>query len=220
MGQGEINAMATVARRAKKERAADDPFFGFLLSENTELLEAVGLKPRSGAFDLVEGQASTRVDFRQINNAITYLATPVVYHPQPTTEFTMLEQITNLENGATAGTADLRRKIAAFSKLGTNWDDEGAQPISEETIRRSLQVVEHIAVVLERKNTASFPSVLPFPDGSVFFKWVHGRKELNITVVGNNVAAQHWQPLDAYHSLGLWPISVDDTSEHVEWVLT
>ena len=212
--------MATGARRANKERTADDPFFGYLLSENTDLLEAVGLKPTSEGFDLPQGLASTRVYFPQKSNVITYVVNPVVYHPYPTTEFTMLEQITSLESGATAGTAELRRKIAAFSKLGANWDDEGARPISKETIRRALQVVEHIAVVLERKNTASFPSVLPFPDGSVFFKWIHGSKELNIVVEGNNVAAQHWQPLDAYHSLGLWPISVDDTSEHVEWVLT
>jgi hypothetical protein len=118
------------------------------------------------------------------------------------------------------GVAALRRQIATFAKLGPNWDDEGARPIAPETLRRASKVVEHIAIVLERKNTESFPAVLPFPDGSVFFKWVHGSKELNITVDSDGVTAQHWQPLDAYHSLGLWPISVDDTSEHVEWVLT
>jgi hypothetical protein len=211
--------MATTASRAKKERAADDPFFGYLLSENTQLLEAVGIKPKSEAVDLTEGWGSTKVYFPQSNGA-AYSANAMVYYPQSISGFTMLDQLTSIESGAAVGAADLRRRVASFSKLEANWDDEGARPVSQETIRHALQIVEHVAVVLERKNTASSPSVSAFPDGSIFFKWVHGPKELNITVDGRNVAAQHWQPLDSYRSLGMWPISVDDTSEHVEWVLT
>jgi hypothetical protein len=128
---------------------------------------------------------------------------------QERSKLTLLGQVTNL-----------RHKIESFSKFGANWDEEGAQAIPQTAIRSALRVVEHIAIVLQRKNTLSAPTVLPFPDGSIVFKWIHGSKELNITVEVNNVIAQHWQPLNAYHSLGLWSISVDDTSEQVEWVLT
>src|SRR5208337_2036958 len=116
--------------------------------------------------------------------------------------------------------SDLRRKVGGFATLAADWDREGAEPVSVETIDTSLQVIEHIAIVLERKNTVSTPSVRPFPDGSVFFKWIHGQKELAITVEGRRVEAQRWEPLNAFHSQGLWEISADGTSEHVDWVLT
>jgi|SRR5208282_5526560 len=214
--------MTTAVRRVKEERAADDPFFGYMLANNSDLLEAVGLKLKVEGSESNEA-ASTLVYFPlDASGIVTNLvATSMVYRPiRTTTEFTLLGQVTNLEGGAAASVADLRHKIESFSKFGANWDEEGAQPIPQTAIRSALRVVEHIAIVLQRKNTLSAPAVLPFPDGSIVFKWTHGSKELNITVEANNVTAQHWQPLNAYHSLGLWPISVDDTSEQVEWVLT
>ena len=85
---------------------------------------------------------------------------------QERSKLTLLGQVTNL-----------RHKIESFSKFGANWDEEGAQAIPQTAIRSALRVVEHIAIVLQRKNTLSAPTVLPFPDGSIVFKWIHGSKE-------------------------------------------
>jgi hypothetical protein len=208
-------------RRIKEDRDADDPFFGYLFAETPKSAEAVGWKPKENVFFLTTESPSTGANVLEVINVPAYSVNPIVYYPQ-LSGFggTGLEVLTTINDTGAATTADLRRIVAGFSRLQPNWDDEGAVAISAETVERALQVIEHIAVVLERKRTTSSPSVLAFPDGSIFFKWIHGLKELNITVEGRNITAQRWQPLDAYHALGMWPISMDDTSEQVEWVLS
>jgi hypothetical protein len=116
--------------------------------------------------------------------------------------------------------AALRAKVAALAQLKKNWDGEDGEPVSAETLATTTKVLEHISLVLSRKNILSSPSIRPFPDGSVFFKWVQGQRELTITIHGQNVDVQRWEPLDSYESQGLWEVSVDDTPEHIEWVLT
>jgi hypothetical protein len=116
--------------------------------------------------------------------------------------------------------AELHAKAAALAQLKKNWDGEDAEPVSTETLATTTRVLEHIFLMLSRKNSLSSPSIRPFPDGSVFFKWVQGQRELTMTVRGQSVDVQRWEPLDSYESQGLWEISVDDTPEHIEWVLT
>lgn len=116
--------------------------------------------------------------------------------------------------------AALRAKVAVLAQLKKNWDGEDGEPVSAETLATTTKVLEHISLVLSRKNILSSPSIRPFPDGSVFFKWVQGQRELTITIHGQNVDVQRWEPLDSYESQGLWEVSVDDAPEHIEWVLT
>jgi len=116
--------------------------------------------------------------------------------------------------------ATLRQRLAGFTKLEENWDAEGGQAISAETITTAERLLEHIELILSRKNILSSPSVRPSPDGSVTFKWIQGQKELDLMVTGQAVEAQRWHPLESYESEGLWEISVDDTPEQIEWVLT
>jgi hypothetical protein len=116
--------------------------------------------------------------------------------------------------------ATIRQKLAGFTKLAENWDAEGGRAISAETLRTAERVLEHIELILSRKNILSSPSVRPSPDGSVTFKWIQGQKELDLVVTGQAVDAQRWHPLESYESEGLWEISVDDTPEQIEWVLT
>jgi len=116
--------------------------------------------------------------------------------------------------------AELCAKVAELAQLKKNWDGEDGEPVSAETLVATSRVLQHVFLMLSRKNALSSPSVRPFPDGSVFFKWVQGQRELTITIQGQSVDVQRWEPLDSYESQGLWEVSVDDTPEHIEWVLT
>jgi hypothetical protein len=115
----------------------------------------------------------------------------------------------------------VRRFIVDCMKLDHNWDNEGAEAISLETVTKAIAVINHAADVLKKQEFSDrlIPSVHPFPDGSIFFKWIVGQKELTITVLDGSIEAQRWEPLDAFVSEGLWEISIDDIPEHVEWVL-
>jgi len=184
--------------------SVEDPW-GFA-QHCSKVLTTVVLKPGSGksAAFIAQGDISHAVIYQRYVHACA-TALEDLYVALPRT----LEAV-----------SELRRKVETFGRLAANWDNEGAEPISAETVNTALQVIEHIAIVLERKNTISSPSIRPFPDGSIFFKWIRGQKELAITVEGRIVEAQRWEPLDAFHSLGLWEIPVDATSEQVEWLLT
>lgn len=130
-----------------------------------------------------------------------------------------LDQISAAETRTTVIIGDLRRKILGFAAFVRNWDGEAAEAISITSITTSLRLLDHIGIVLSRRNVSSSPSVQPHPDGSIFFKWIQGQKELAITVLDKHLEAQRWHPLDAYRSDGLWEISVDDAAEFIEWVL-
>jgi hypothetical protein len=207
----------------------EGPLFGFLLAGSTPYTEAVGFKieqppfpPRECASTLEGVYAAPQHD--TLGCYLTDEATggtirAIVY--QPTSAGSLVfGGWTSDSHRINANLPDLRRRVSGFPELPRNWDGEGAEPVSGETVATTLQVLERIAIVLERKNTSSLPSVRPFPDGSVFFKWICGQKELAITIEGTNVEVQRWEPLDAFQSQGLWEISVDATAEHVEWVLT
>jgi hypothetical protein len=184
--------------------SVEDPC-GFAL-HCSNVLTAVSLNPGSGK----SGEFIAKAD----------ISRPVIYQRYVQACQAALEDLCGAQPRTLEAVSELRRKVENFGKLEADWDAEGAVPISAETVNTALQVIEHIAIVLERKNTVSSPSVRPFPDGSIFFKWIRGQKELAMTVEGRNVEAQRWEPLDAFHSQGLWEIPVDATSEHVEWVLT
>jgi hypothetical protein len=143
----------------------------------------------------------------------------VVFQRKPSTAFlsneSVLSQLKKIEP-----LAALRRKINHYLQLKNNWDGEGAQVVSQPTINTALQVIEHIAIVLERKRTSVLPKVRASADGSIVFKWIFGNKELVITVIGTNLEVQRWEPLDAFQSQGLWEHPIDAAAEHVEWVLT
>jgi hypothetical protein len=223
--------MALATRRTKdREQTQDDPLFGFLLAGSSRYLEAVGFKieeplfPPQECASTISGiyvvpQHGTFARYIAADEGIGGMIRAVVYQPNFAASVGLDELAYNTFR-TNAYMSDLRRKVAGFAQLSQNWDREGAEPISRETISTALQIIEHIAIVLERKNTSSLPSVRPFPDGSVFFKWICGQKELAITVEGRNLEVQRWEPLDAFQSQGLWEIPVDATAEHVEWVLT
>jgi hypothetical protein len=147
------------------------------------------------------------------------IVSSVVYQPF-VGALSFVDELGLNERQTAAISSDLRSRVMGFSMLVPNWDGEGAEPISLETISTALHVIEHIAILLQRKNTSSKPSVRPFPDGSIFLKWIQGQKELAITVRGREIEGQHWEPLDSFQSQGLWEISVGDIPEHIEWVLT
>ena len=220
--------MTTAPRWLTTEKEQTEPAcFGFMLPDPNLFPEVVGvsvgdtsgfaqhlsnvltmvvLKPGSGKSAAFLAQADT--------------AHAVIYQRFVQACRTALEDLYVALPRTLEAVSELRRKVESFGKLAANWDAEGAAPISSETVNTALQVIEHIAIVLERKNTLSIPTVRPFPDGSIFFKWIRGQKEVAITVEGRNVEVQRWEPLDTFHSLGLWEIPVDATSEHVEWILT
>jgi hypothetical protein len=211
------------------ERKPEGPLFGFLLAGYTPYTEAVGFKIEHPIFPPKE-RANTlagiyvppqhqSLSYYSVDETSGGVIRAIVYQPTSTAS-QVFGNWTRDTSRTMANLSDLRRRVSEFSQLPRNWDREGAEPVSYETAATALQILERIAIVLERKNTSSFPSVRAFPDGSVFFKWIRGQKELAITVEGTNIEVQRWEPLDAFQSQGLWEISVDATAEHVEWVLT
>lgn len=144
----------------------------------------------------------------------------VIYQPASVSCFRAVQDLFAVEGDRSQILSDLRRKILGFKSLAQNWDGEGADPISALTVTTALRTIEQIEVVLSRKNASSSPSVRAFPDGSIFFKWVFGNKELALTVYQSAIQVQRWEPIEAVHSLGLWEVPVDEIAEHVEWVLT
>jgi hypothetical protein len=221
--------MALTTRQTQRRwQNCDDPRFGFLMA-GCDYFESVGTKIEEPAFPPKECAGTfTAVYVAPQHGTLSPFITrrgagglirSVVYQPTSATPV-LLEEFVYSALRSNANTSALRRKVSGFSHLPHNWDGEGAEPTSEDTINTSMRVVEQIAVVLERKNTSSLPSVRPFPDGSVFFRLICGQKELAITVENRNVEVQRWQPLDAFQSQGLWEISVDAIPEHVDWALT
>lgn len=222
--------MSARARRKEKESEKENPFFGFLYTDNPDFHEATCTKPPASRTAFRFSDAVRYVNCSTIVRHVGWQcgSTPrsifpraVVYQPyNRRTESPVLDELSIATQRTTVMLSDLRRKISDFGLLKANWDGEDAQPITPETLATALQVLERLALVLERKNIASRPSARPFPDGSVFLKWIQGQKELAITVQDRTVEAQHWQPLDAFRSEGLWQISIDDVPEHIDWVLT
>jgi hypothetical protein len=219
--------MATSASRTRteKDRAQDDPFFGYLLADNPRLLEAVNLTGKQPG-GWTSYRAATKEIFADTCNLLIECSHPgvvgsIVYRPvNANIQCTTLDELYISDGRMNENLSELRRKIASFAQLGPNWDGENAEPISAESVDTAEHVVERIAIVLERRTAYAHPSVRAFPDGSIFFKWIQGQKELAITVLGQAIEAQRWQPLQAFCSQGLWQISLDEISEQVEWVLT
>jgi hypothetical protein len=203
------------------EQGVDDPFFGFLYGNTALVPELVGLKiqdPNAQAEQLSDAFTSKYI-YPRPRSQSPGLVGSVVYCRTCAAAVEDMFAVAGHSPSAQK-MAELRRKILGFAQLRPNWDGEDGEELSPETIATALKIVEHIAIVLGRKNTCAAPSVRPFPDGSVFFKWIQGQRELTLTVLGRSIEAQRWEPLDAYHSQGLWEISVDETPEHIEWVLT
>jgi hypothetical protein len=197
--------------------------FGYLQSTGDAFVETVNRiegthHPQSGCTFLKDliAASSQSSNTLLLDEHICYLIRPVVY--QATCGSTGI--LTSIATAGNAAVSYLRRKVTAFSVLPPNWDAEGAEAVSATTITTARQIIERIAIVLERIKASTAPSVMAFPDGSIFFKWIQGQKELTLTALGTEIEVQRWEPLDAYHSLGLWNVTIDDVLENVEWVLT
>lgn len=114
--------------------------------------------------------------------------------------------------------ARLRAEAMGFAVLGDDWDGDGAREISLETVRTAGDVLG--AAEQASRAGAPVPRVQPFADGSVFFKWVHGDREVQITVKEREIAVQRWEPLDTFASQGRWEgISPAEIWDHIKWLL-
>ncbi|HTC95721.1 MAG TPA: hypothetical protein VK699_19925 [Terriglobales bacterium] len=204
-----VTAIERRRTRDKEHTTRDDSLYGFIYAapfgETVRYVDSVPAK---------QCEHSTAVFLHRAPEVFS-----VVYRPY-TRVSTALDDLVLGERRVPAIVFDLRRKVTGFARLATNWDNDGAEAVSRQTVATAEQLIEHVALVLERKNTSTSPCVRPFPDGSVFFKWIQGQKELAVTVLGRHVEVQRWEPLDTFRSQGLWQISIDDVSEHIEWVLT
>jgi len=226
MGEGEIEAMATPRWLTKDREQTEDAVFGLLFGSPTLFPEVSGVSVGgSRSFAQLPNVLTTVVLNTGQVGSIEYIpqaeiSRSVIYQRFAQAYKCAVEDMLFAELRTTEMVSELRRKVKDFAKLLPDWDSEGAEAISVETVNTALQVIEHIAIVLERKNTVSAPLVRPFPDGSIFFKWIRGQKELAVTVHGARVEAQRWEPLSAFQSQGLWEIPVGATPEHVDWVLT
>lgn len=65
---------------------------------------------------------------------------------------------------------------------------------------------------------SSNPRLAPIDDGSIRFEWVNGNKELFLTVMGNSIESQKWQPLEAIESEDYRVVSLDSVDHELEWL--
>lgn len=227
MGEREVARLPNPRKLTTDRDRPDDAVFGMLFG-NSNLFPEVSAVRVGNAVDIGQylPNVLTTIVMRPAAGAtVDYFARPdtsmsVIYQRYAQAYNCSAEDLVSTQARTAEMVSELRRKVSGMAQLSANWDGEGALAVSVETVDTSFSVIEHIAIVLERKNTNSIPTVRPFPDGSIFFKWIRGQKELAITVNGRDVEAQRWEPLDSFHSQGLWEISVDATSEQVDWVLT
>jgi hypothetical protein len=204
----------------------DNPAFGFLMANlptqyDTEnsltCTSPENITVWSGVKAAVIGSVNAIIDQVFASNIIVR---SVVYQPGSFCRYKPFDDPFCIYRLEPIAIPELRMRVISFAGLAENWDGEDARPISEQTITTALRAIEQIAIVLGRKNTSSSPSVRAFPDGSIFFKWVHGSKELALTVLQESIEVQRWEPVENVHSTGLWEVPVDGVTEHVEWALT
>jgi hypothetical protein len=112
-------------------------------------------------------------------------------------------------------------ELMRVSALELNWDGEGAEPVSQETIRTAQLVLE-----LARETATSEPHPqIPLPvlfasvEGEVVLKWQFRERELKCIVIGRKVEAIRWSSHDQFESDGFWEIRPADVAEHFEWLV-
>jgi hypothetical protein len=123
-----------------------------------------------------------------------------------------------LQLGRMHWASGLRQKIDDFGALAQDWDGEGADRPTAETVRTSKAVFEKLVAHAVRTGMASAPDIVPLSDGSIRFEWTVSNRELFITILEDRVEAQRWEPLDSIDSTYYAELCVSRVDAELEWL--
>lgn len=144
-----------------------------------------------------------------------YFVAPPEYFFARTSTSGLIESETMLES-----VAALRGSLARFRTFKHNWDNDGAEPFTSETVASADAVVAMVrAAVLDSYSVTNAPMISPCSDGRISFAWKLGSKELWIYVQDNTADVYRWEPADRYDSQPFEQIAVNGIQEHIEWLL-
>lgn len=86
------------------------------------------------------------------------------------------------------------------------------------TFDKSLMTTS-LSFTEEDKFAQLMPSLYPTVDGGVTLKLFFGGKELKCTAMGGTIEIIRWQSAETYESDGLWDLNIEQTREHLEWLM-
>jgi hypothetical protein len=117
--------------------------------------------------------------------------------------------------------AALQGSLNRFRTFKEDWDEDGAEAFSPETLESAHQVVTYTyEAVLRSDFVATAPMVSPGTDGRISFAWRLGSKELWIYVQGKTADVYRWEPAYQFDSQPFEQIAVADVQEHIDWLLS
>lgn len=131
-----------------------------------------------------------------------------------------LYDLSNYEDRVTRRIYKLWDRLKQLRSFPQGWDANRGEAFTAETLANAGKVID--LILTECLVRGVVPSVLlgPIPDGSLRFEWKKDNKELFITVLGESVTLQQWQPLDAVESQGYWDTTLEGVQPQIEWLLT
>jgi hypothetical protein len=145
-----------------------------------------------------------------------YVYAPHDYFFARTSTTGLIESETILES-----LAALRGSLGRFSKFKANWDEDGAEAFSPETIASAHEVVASFDdAILKSDLVITAPMVSPCTDGRISFAWRLGSKELWIFVKDNTVDVYRWEPAEGHDSQPFEQVAIANIQEHIDWLLS
>jgi len=145
-----------------------------------------------------------------------YFYAPHDYFFARTSTTGLIESETMLES-----LAALRGSLTRFRKFKDDWDEDGAEAFSQETLASADEVVSSLYDAVLRSNFAvSAPMVSPGTDGRISFAWRLGSKELWIYVQAQTADVYRWDPAERYDSQPFEQITIANIQEHIDWLLS
>lgn len=110
------------------------------------------------------------------------------------------------------------KRLNEFQEWQPSWNEAGAKVFNPDTVDRAREVLQNIWDFSVRREVRTKPNIVPLEDGSVRFEWVHGDKELFLTILDKSIEAQRWHPLATVESETYGVISPSDVQHELEWL--
>jgi hypothetical protein len=114
----------------------------------------------------------------------------------------------------------LRDRLRQLQSFSQGWDANKGETFTAETLASVSKVIDLFLTQCVVNSVVPCVLLGPLPDGSLRFECKKDNKELFITVLGESITLQRWQPLDAVESEGYWDTTLEGVQPQIEWLLT
>src|SRR6266581_4780097 len=144
-----MTAMITPRSLTKEKEQTQEPCFGILFANPAVFPEVLGVNVKDPcAFVQCYSNVTSVVITSGYGKSAEFVAQAevsrtVIYQRYAQACKAALEDLYVGQLRTTEAVSELRRKVEGFGKLAADWDSEGAEPVSAETVNTALEVVEH-----------------------------------------------------------------------------